>query len=98
MEERFQAQEAKLRSEFGDESEFRSAMVDTVRMLAGDLIRLSRGQQLEFADRYADRYDIVSEDYRGPSSEHSSKQEEKTSESVFPVTYKFAASEVSSSS
>ena len=53
---------------------FRETMASTVRALAGDLMRTSRGTPIEFAHQYADRYDLavaervsegVTDDYRG---------------------------------
>lgn len=40
-----------------DERTFRETMATTVRALAGDMLRVSQGQPVEFAHEYADRYD-----------------------------------------
>tara|TARA_B110000046_G_C12979237_1_gene392563 strand:- start:834 stop:1694 length:861 start_codon:yes stop_codon:yes gene_type:complete len=56
---------------------FRETMGLTVRALAGDLMRTSRGTPIEFAHQYADRYDLavaervsgdIADDYRGDGS------------------------------
>lgn len=61
MDERFREQELKLRAEFGAKSsmddEFKETMAETVRMLTEDMRRLSRGDQPQFSERYADKYD-----------------------------------------
>jgi hypothetical protein len=38
-------------------SDFRATTVSTLRYIAADLLRLSQGEQLEFSQHYADRYD-----------------------------------------
>jgi hypothetical protein len=38
---------------------FRETMASTVRALAGDLMRTARGEGIEFAHQYADRYDLA---------------------------------------
>ena len=53
---------------------FRETMASTVRALAGDLMRTARGEGIEFAHQYADRYDLavaerVSGAYRGDKRE-----------------------------
>ena len=91
MDERFRSQELMLRSEFGakdnSQDEFRATMAETVRMLAGDLLRVSRGHPPQFAERYVDRYDLAltersspppsPDPYRGSSKKKSSLQDEK---------------------
>jgi hypothetical protein len=52
MRERLEALETSERT-------FRDTMAGTVRELAGDLLRASRGDALAFAGRYADRYDLA---------------------------------------
>jgi hypothetical protein len=53
----------------GGESDFRSTTASTLRYLAADLVRLSRGEALEFASRYADRYDMATDSpYKGTTS------------------------------
>ena len=40
-------------------TDFRSATASTLRYIAADLLRLSHGESLEFANHYADRYDLA---------------------------------------
>lgn len=79
------------------ESELERTIASAVRHLAGDLMRTYRGEQPEFALRYADRYDLAlqqggDEEYRGEREEKSEKkshQEEKyTFGEVSPVGYR----------
>ena len=63
---------------------FRETMASTIRALAGDTIRLAKGEPLEFAHQYADRYDLALQDkassnYRGASMQRQgTHQREKT--------------------
>lgn len=71
------------------EKAFRETMASTIRALAGDTLRLARGEPVEFAHQYVDRYDMALEDrassmYRSSSSppskrKHDRQQEEKWS-------------------
>lgn len=61
---------------------FRETIASTIRALAGDTLRLAKGEPVEFAHQYADRYDIALEDkasseYRGASPRHSASQKQK---------------------
>lgn len=98
MEERFRAQEVMLRSEFGakdnSDDDFKTTMAETVRMLAGDLLRLSRGEQPQFADRYVDRYDLAltersgsQNNFRGEKKKDKFQGEKHDFGEVSPVTY-----------
>lgn len=53
-------------------SDFRATTASTLRYIAADLLRLSQGEQLEFSQHYADRYDLAvqerdtsDDDFRG---------------------------------
>lgn len=73
-------------------SGFREVTASTLRYIAADLLRVSRGEPIEFAQQYADRYDVAfaereeeienSNGYRGDISDehgsHSAHQDEKT--------------------
>ena len=70
------------------EKVFRETMASTIRALAGDTLRVARGEPVEFVHQYVDRYDMALEDraassYRGSSSspkrKSSMNQEEKYS-------------------
>lgn len=55
------------------ERTFRETMASTIRALAGDTLRLARGEPVEFAHQYADRYDLALEErsnstFRGSES------------------------------
>jgi hypothetical protein len=66
------------------EKVFRETMASTIRALAGDTLRVSKGEPVEFAHQYVDRYDLAledratSSDYRGASPKRKGvNQEEK---------------------
>jgi hypothetical protein len=49
-------------------ADFRATTASTLRYIAADLLRLSQGEQVEFSQEYADRYDLAvskNEDFRG---------------------------------
>lgn len=54
--------------------EYRNAIASTIRYIATDLLRTSRGEPVEFSHHYADRYDMAfpkkeSSEFRGDASE-----------------------------
>ena len=58
---------------------FRETMASTVRALAGDLMRTARGEGIEFAHQYADRYDLAVAE-KATSSYRGDKREEEEEE------------------
>lgn len=64
---------------------FRETMASTVRALAGDTLRVARGEPVEFVNQYVDRYDLALEDrassvasFRGASKRNRGREEEKS--------------------
>ena len=57
------------------ERTFRETMASTIRALAGDTLRLARGEPVEFAHQYIDRYDMALEDRANQSSSYSTRSE-----------------------
>jgi hypothetical protein len=72
------------------EKVFRETMASTIRALAGDTLRIAKGEPVEFAHQYVDRYDLALEErsassYRGasPSKRKNTNQDEKWSFAEF---------------
>lgn len=93
---------SKLRSEIDelrrDASEFKNTFTDSLRMLSGDVLKAKRGEDVDFAGQFADRYD---EAHLDPPVTSTSKQSEKydfefseesASEIVEPTPVRFRAS------
>lgn len=64
------------------EKTFRETMASTIRALAGDTLRVARGEPVEFAHQYVDRYDLALEDrassvYRGSSEKKKYRNQEE---------------------
>ena len=68
---------------------FRETMASTIRALAGDTLRIARGEPVEFAYEYVNRYDMALEDrastqYRGGAQKIESDEDEVTDEEDSP--------------
>ena len=59
---------------------FRETMASTVRALAGDLMRTARGEGIEFAHQYADRYDLAVAERATASFRGDKRKEEEEEE------------------
>lgn len=58
-EQRFSHLSTRISEMENTNTDFRSATASTLRYIAADLLRLSHGESLEFANHYADRYDLA---------------------------------------
>ena len=68
----------RFRSAEEEHKAFRGAVMETIRQIASDLIKTSRGDKLEFASEYADRYDLATtggkDDFRGVTQTRQSEK------------------------
>lgn len=74
---------------------FRETMASTVRALAGDLMRAARGETIEFAHQYADRYDLAIAErasYRGAKEEEEEDAGEREARNYQGEKYAFEES------
>ena len=74
-----------------NEQEFRSTTASTLRYIAADIVRLSRGEPLEFASKYTDRYDEVvsGDEYRGGRTSPTRKSSSVNSRHDFVENIKY---------
>lgn len=78
-------------------SDFRASTTSTLRYLASDLLKLAKGEHIEFAQHYADRYDMAVEERSEEGYQGVSKESKVPCQHQY-VKWKFNPSEVSSSS
>lgn len=78
MDERLRAHRDEMKHEISlTDSDFQHTVASAIRMIAGDVLRLSRGEPVEFADQYADRYDLAVTDREFRSTSPTTKRDDK---------------------